>query len=139
MFGLGQMMGLIDRLGQGAAKGIRHVAFQVAREITGRFADQIGMADAREKSAERGDTAVLGAAAGDPINRRVTGQGAGRCRGVGRLAVIDVGDAIERTDAFLAMGQSGKAEQPTRDDRVVEASIESQRGGGGGGVAIVGP
>ena len=121
MFGLGKMMGLIDRLGQGAAKGIRRVAFQVAREITCRLADQIGMADAREKSAECGDSAVLGAAAGDPVNRRVTGQGAGRRRGVGRLAVIDVGDAVERAHAFLAMGQSGKAEQPTRDVRVGEA------------------
>ena len=71
-------------------------------------ADQQRAGDAREERRQRLDAAFLGQAAGDPDQPVVAGQRTRGGVGVGRLAVVDEGDAVDRAQALLAVRQAGE-------------------------------
>ncbi len=75
-----------DRRIERAAEGMGHAVAERRGERRRRLADQEGAADAREERRQRGDPALLGAAAGDPVDGVVAGEGVGGGGGVGGLA-----------------------------------------------------
>ncbi len=91
---------------------------QRGREIRRVTADQQGAGDAGKQRHQRLDPALLRHAAGDPDQPVVADQRALGGVGVGGLAVVDEGDAVDGDDALLAMRQSGIAEQAGRDRRI---------------------
>ena len=99
--------------------------------------DEKRAGDAREQRRERFDAAFLGDPAGDPHQPVIAADGAGRGVGVGRLAVVDEGDPADRGDALLAVRQSGKAAQATRDLAARHPEHAGDRGSGGGILRIV--
>ena len=85
------------------------VAGQGGGEQRGVAADQQGAGDAGEQRHERLDAAFLGHAAGNPDQPVVADQRPLRRLGVGRLAVVDEGDAVDGDDTLLAVRQAGIA------------------------------
>ena len=82
--------GKLDRPVERAGDVVRHLARRASAAKSGRrLADQIGLADAREKVRERGDAAGLRLAAGDPEDVGEAGQRLRRGVGVGRLGIVD--------------------------------------------------
>ena len=68
------------------------------------LANQIGVTDIAEMRFNGFYAAFLGATTSYPVNVLVACQCAGRGVGVGRLAVVDVADAVDNGDGLLAMG-----------------------------------
>ena len=79
----------LDRPIERAGDDVGRVPFELGGEAGRGFADQIGLADAREEARERGDAAGLRFAARDP---EYVGEAGQRLRGgvrVGRLRIVD--------------------------------------------------
>ncbi len=93
-------------------------------EPLGRLADQEGMGDARKIGLEPIEARLLGAAAEDPVDRLVAGERLLRGVGVGRLAVIDIGDAADGGDQLLPVRQPGKDLMPAT---IFSTAISSAR------------
>ena len=87
---------------------LRALAFELSSKALCRFADEIGLANAREEAGERGDTAGLRLAAGDPENICKTGQRLRRRIRVGRLRIVDEQNAAFAADLLHAVGEAGE-------------------------------
>ncbi len=117
---------------------MRNARPQRTGKVLGRLADEIGLGDAREEVGERGDAARLRPAAGDPVDRRETGQRLGRGVGIGRLGIVDEEDAAAPADLLHAVRQAGEALQAPDDGLPVEAERAGHRHRRGGVLGIVG-
>ncbi len=117
-------MGVVDHAQKRFAKGVAS------------FADQIGVRDARKIRFQRLDAPFLGLPAGDPMDALVAAERLRGRIGVGCLAVVDVGGAVDHRDDLLAVGQS--AETGKTGSRACAAGATGNGGGiGGSGVLPV--
>jgi hypothetical protein len=81
-----------------------HAGAEGVGKFLGGFADQIGLADAREIFGEAGDAAELRLAAGDP---EYLGEGRQRMRrrvGIGALGIVDEQHLAAAADLLHAVG-----------------------------------
>ena len=120
-----------------AGAGKRHRIAERRRELLGRGADQIGVPDAVEIPGQRRNPAGLRQTAGDPVDRVVARQRLfGRIR-VGRLRIVYIADAVDRTAPALAgaRGRGTSGSRPPRPRPAIPSG--ARRGIGGGGVLPV--
>ena len=116
-----------------SAQGHRRRVIDLGGEGLGGLADQIGVGDAAKQREQVGDAAVLGAAARDPPDARIAGQGLFRRVRVGGLGIVDEQHAAEAGDRLHPMSQAGEGQQAPH--RLVAAEPYGAHGGvGAGGV-----
>ena len=105
---LGIARGGFDRLVERAGDFVRHMAVERRREIGGRLADQIGLADTREEFCERRDAAGLRQPAGDPENVVEASERARRRIRIGRFGIVDEQDRAAPPDLLHAVRKARK-------------------------------
>ena len=84
---------------------MRHLAAQRAGKLLGRFADQIGLANARKELRQADDAAGLRLAAGNPEDVVEARQRLGGAIGIGGLGVVDEPHVRLAADLLHAMRQ----------------------------------
>ena len=105
----GLAAGLTDGRRQIAGLGEIHLAGEGLGESVRRLADKEGMAHLGQMFVQHLHPALLEAAAGDPVDGVIAGQSLGGGVRIGRLAVVDVRDAVDGGDQLLAVSQPRKA------------------------------
>jgi hypothetical protein len=127
-----------DRLFHGCADYRIDPAGERAGKVFGRLADQIRPHDLAEIRRQLLDTPGLGPAAGDPVDRVESRQGAGRGVDIGGLGIVDERHWPDPAHLLHAVGKPGKACHRRGDRAGIEADGAS-RGVGGTGVLPVVP
>ena len=140
-FGSGGRCGIARRRGhcfvERAGDLVRHFGAERRREFRRRLADQIGLADTREKLPQRFDAAGFRLAARDPVNVAKADQGLRGRIGIGRLGIVDEQHGAAPADLLHPMRQSRKRAQPGLDCRRRKPERERCGCGTGGILRIV--